>query len=127
MTISFGARNLADLPKGLAEMHRVLKPGGRLAILEITQPSRQPLAAFFGLWFDRIVPMLGKVAGDSSAYTYLPESVRSFPDAKTLAGALDAAGFKRDDGPALDAHQVVMVLGLADGVAVTAVAGVDAV
>lgn len=94
VTISFGARNLADLPKGLAEMHRVLKPGGRLAILEITQPSRQPLAAFFGLWFDRIVPMLGKVAGDSSAYTYLPESVRSFPDAKTLAGELDAAGFR---------------------------------
>lgn len=94
VTISFGARNLADLPKGLAEMNRVLKPGGRLAILEITQPRRQPLAAFFGLWFDRIVPMLGKVAGDSSAYTYLPESVRSFPDAETLAARMDEAGFR---------------------------------
>lgn len=94
VTISFGARNLADLPRGLAEMHRVLKPGGRLAILEITQPRRQPLATFFGLWFDRVVPMLGKVAGDSSAYTYLPESVRSFPDAETLAGRMDEAGFR---------------------------------
>jgi demethylmenaquinone methyltransferase/2-methoxy-6-polyprenyl-1,4-benzoquinol methylase len=94
VTIAFGARNLADLPRGLAEMHRVLKPGGRLAILEITQPRRQPLATFFGLWFDRIVPMLGKLAGDSSAYTYLPESVRSFPDAETLAARLDEAGFR---------------------------------
>ena len=94
LTIAFGARNLADLPKGLSEMHRVLKPGGRLAILEITQPRRQPLASFFGLWFDRIVPMLGKFAGDSSAYTYLPESVRSFPDAETLGARLDEAGFR---------------------------------
>jgi len=93
LTIGFGARNLADLPKGLAEMYRVLKPGGRVVILEITQPSRQPLASFFGLWFDRIVPGIGKVAGDSSAYTYLPESVRSFPDAATLAKLLDEAGF----------------------------------
>ena len=94
VTIAFGARNLADLDRGLSEMHRVLKPGGRLAILEITQPSRQPLALFFGLWFDRIVPMLGKVAGDSSAYEYLPESVRSFPDAPTLGARMDAAGFR---------------------------------
>ncbi|MGB0121101.1 MAG: bifunctional demethylmenaquinone methyltransferase/2-methoxy-6-polyprenyl-1,4-benzoquinol methylase UbiE [Solirubrobacterales bacterium] len=94
LTIAFGARNLADLPKGLAEMHRVLKPGGRLAILEITQPRRQPLATFFKLWFDRIVPVLGKAAGDSSAYEYLPESVRSFPDAETLGAKLDAAGFR---------------------------------
>lgn len=93
VTISFGARNLADLDRGLAEMNRVLVPGGRLAILEITQPKRQPLAGFFGLWFDRIVPLLGKLAGDSSAYTYLPESVRSFPDAETLGERLDQAGF----------------------------------
>ncbi|MCC6755715.1 MAG: bifunctional demethylmenaquinone methyltransferase/2-methoxy-6-polyprenyl-1,4-benzoquinol methylase UbiE [Solirubrobacterales bacterium] len=93
VTIAFGARNLADLDRGLAEMRRVLVPGGRLVILEITQPRRQPLAGFFGLWFDRIVPLLGKVAGDSPAYSYLPESVRSFPDAESLAGRLDAAGF----------------------------------
>lgn len=94
LTIAFGARNLADLPKGLSEMYRVLKPGGSLAILEITQPRRQPLATFFGLWFDRIVPVLGKVAGDSSAYEYLPASVRSFPDAETLGSRLDEAGFR---------------------------------
>lgn len=94
LTIAFGARNLADLDRGIAEMKRVLVPGGRLVILEITQPKRQPLAGFFGLWFDRIVPLLGKFAGDSSAYTYLPESVRSFPDAETLAGRLDAAGLR---------------------------------
>ncbi len=94
VTISFGARNLADLPKGLSEMYRVLKPGGSLAILEITQPSRQPLASFFVLWFDRIVPLLGKFAGDSSAYEYLPQSVRSFPDAGALADHMDAAGFR---------------------------------
>jgi demethylmenaquinone methyltransferase/2-methoxy-6-polyprenyl-1,4-benzoquinol methylase len=94
VTIAFGARNLADLEKGLSEMRRVLVPGGRLVILEITQPRRQPLAGFFALWFDRIVPLLGKIAGDSSAYTYLPESVRSFPDAETLAGKLDAAGLR---------------------------------
>ena len=94
LTIAFGARNLADLDQGLSEMRRVLVPGGRLVILEITQPRRQPLAGFFGLWFDRLVPMLGKVAGDSSAYTYLPESVRSFPDAEALAGRMDSAGFR---------------------------------
>lgn len=94
VTVAFGARNLADLDRGLAGMNRVLLPGGRLVILEITQPSRQPLAAFFALWFDRIVPQLGKLAGDSSAYTYLPESVRSFPDAPALAARLDRAGFR---------------------------------
>jgi demethylmenaquinone methyltransferase/2-methoxy-6-polyprenyl-1,4-benzoquinol methylase len=63
-------------------------------ILEITQPHRQPLKVFFGLWFDRIVPMLGKLAGDSAAYEYLPESVRSFPDAPSLGARMDGAGFR---------------------------------
>jgi demethylmenaquinone methyltransferase/2-methoxy-6-polyprenyl-1,4-benzoquinol methylase len=94
VTISFGARNLADLDRGLSEMHRVLVPGGSLVILEITQPGRQPLKGFFGLWFDRIVPLLGRFAGDPSAYTYLPESVRSFPDARALAARMDRAGFR---------------------------------
>ncbi len=75
-------------------MHRVLNPGGSVVILEITQPRRQPLKGFFGLWFDRVVPLLGRFAGDSSAYTYLPESVRSFPDAETLAARMDQAGFR---------------------------------
>ncbi len=94
VTIAFGARNLADLDRGLAGMKRVLVPGGRLVILEITQPRRQPLAGFFSIWFDRIVPQLGKLAGDSPAYSYLPESVRSFPDAPALAARMDGAGFR---------------------------------
>ena len=93
VTVGFGARNLADLDKGLAQMARVLRPGGRLVILEITRPVREPLASFYNLWFDRLVPMLGAVAGDSDAYTYLPESVRSFPEPRELAAKMDAAGF----------------------------------
>ena len=75
VTVGFGVRNLADLDAGWREMARVLRPGGRLVILEITQPQRPPLSTFFSLWFDRLVPLLGTLAGDSDAYTYLPESV----------------------------------------------------
>jgi demethylmenaquinone methyltransferase/2-methoxy-6-polyprenyl-1,4-benzoquinol methylase len=92
VTIGFGARNLADLDRGIAEMTRVLRPGGRLVILEITRPTREPLASFYGLWFDRLVPTLGSLAGDADAYSYLPESVRSFPEPRELAAKMDAAG-----------------------------------
>jgi demethylmenaquinone methyltransferase/2-methoxy-6-polyprenyl-1,4-benzoquinol methylase len=92
VTIGFGARNLADLERGIAEMTRVLRPGGRLVILEISRPYRQPLAGFYSLWFDRLVPVLGTLAGDPDAYSYLPDSVRTFPAPERLAGMLDAAG-----------------------------------
>ena len=59
-------------------------------ILEITQPRRPPLSTFFSLWFDRLVPLLGRIAGDSEAYSYLPESVRSFPPPEGLAAIMDA-------------------------------------
>jgi demethylmenaquinone methyltransferase / 2-methoxy-6-polyprenyl-1,4-benzoquinol methylase len=92
VTIGFGARNLADLDRGLSEMARVLRQGGRLVILEITRPHRAPLAGFYSLWFDRIVPVIGTLAGDPEAYSYLPDSVRSFPEPRELAAKMDAAG-----------------------------------
>jgi demethylmenaquinone methyltransferase/2-methoxy-6-polyprenyl-1,4-benzoquinol methylase len=95
VSVGFGVRNLADLDRGLREMARVLKPGGRLVILEITQPTRPPLSTFYSLWFDRIVPLLGAFSGDSKAYSYLPESVRSFPSPRLLAEKMDRAGFER--------------------------------
>lgn len=95
VTVGFGARNLADLERGLAEMRRVLRPGGRLVVLEITQPRRPPLSGFYSLWFDRIVPLLGTIAGDRDAYTYLPQSVKRFPDPAGLAALMDHAGLER--------------------------------
>jgi len=94
-TVGFGVRNLADLDRGLREVARVLKPGGRLVILEITQPTRPPLSVFFSLWFDRVVPLLGAFSSNREAYSYLPESVRSFPDPRGLAEKMDRAGFER--------------------------------
>jgi len=94
VTVGFGVRNLADLDRGLREMSRVLKPGGRAVILEITTPTRPPLSLFYSLWFDRIVPMLGSLSSNPEAYSYLPESVRSFPSPRGLAEKMDGAGFK---------------------------------
>ena len=93
-TVGFGVRNLDDLPKGLGELRRVLRSGGRLGILEITTP-RGLLRPFYNLWFDGLVPLLGKLVPGGSAYTYLPASVRRFPEAKELAELMESAGFEQ--------------------------------
>src|ERR671934_984932 len=95
VTVGFGVRNFADLERGLGELARVLRRGGRLVILEITQPRRAPLRWFFSLWFDRVVPLLGTVAGDRDAYSYLPASVRRFPTPERLAAMIAGAGIER--------------------------------
>ncbi len=94
VTVGFGARNFSDLGGGLREMARVTRPGGRVVVLEITTPQKPPLSWFFRLWFDNVVPALGRVAGDSDAYTYLPSSVRRFPGPGELGGALAEAGLE---------------------------------
>ena len=100
VTVGFGARNFADLDRGLGEMTRVTRPGGRVVVLEITTPQKPPLSWFFRAWFDTVVPALGRLAGDPDAYTYLPSSVRRFPPGG--AGRPDGRGRAR--GRALGAH-----------------------
>jgi demethylmenaquinone methyltransferase/2-methoxy-6-polyprenyl-1,4-benzoquinol methylase len=90
-TVAFGARNFSDLDRGLSEMARVVRPGGRVVVLEITTPRRPPLSTFFGLWFDHVVPALGRVV-DSQAYSYLPSSVKRFPDPEELAARMWSVG-----------------------------------
>jgi demethylmenaquinone methyltransferase/2-methoxy-6-polyprenyl-1,4-benzoquinol methylase len=109
VTVGFGARNFADLGRGLGEMARVARPGGRVVVLEITTPTRPPLSLFYRLWFDRLVPALGRLAGAlatppgcpgeraatttiADAYSYLPSSVRRFPAPALLAAEMQRAG-----------------------------------
>jgi demethylmenaquinone methyltransferase/2-methoxy-6-polyprenyl-1,4-benzoquinol methylase len=92
VTVGFGVRNFEELPRGLAELRRVLRPGGRLAVLEITRPEGL-LAPFYRFWFDGVIPLAGKLLPGGSAYTYLPASVRRFPDPQGLAKLMDEAGF----------------------------------
>ena len=94
-TVGFGARNFSDLERGLREMARVVRPGGRVVVLEITTPQKPPLSLFFELWFERIVPALGRLAGDAQAYSYLPNSVRRFPGPRELAETMSRCGLER--------------------------------
>jgi demethylmenaquinone methyltransferase / 2-methoxy-6-polyprenyl-1,4-benzoquinol methylase len=114
-TVGFGARNFADLPRAIAEMARVVRPGGRVVILEITTPTRFPLSLFYRVWFDRVVPALGALVGSlmrslagrrdrgdaqvtiADAYAYLPDSVKRFPEPQALAAEMQRAGLVEID------------------------------
>jgi demethylmenaquinone methyltransferase/2-methoxy-6-polyprenyl-1,4-benzoquinol methylase len=93
-TVGFGVRNFADLERGLSELARVVRPGGKVVILEMTTPARPPLSTFFALWFDRVVPLLGRLAGAADAFTYLPRSVERFPGPRDLAATMERCGLR---------------------------------
>ena len=93
-TVGFGARNFSDLERGLSEMTRVVRPGGRVVVLEITTPTKPPLSTFFSIWFDRVVPLMGRFAADPEAYSYLPKSVKRFPGPEALGAILARSGLQ---------------------------------
>lgn len=96
ITVGFGVRNFENLLKGLQEIHRVLKPGGAVAILEPSYPTRFPMKQLFQLHFSVITPLIGKIiSGDNAAYTYLPESVKAFPNGDKFLEICKKAGFSK--------------------------------
>lgn len=98
VTISFGLRNVTDKDRALAAMHRVLKPGGRLLVLEFSKPMYEPLSKAYDLYSFTALPLMGKlVANDADSYQYLAESIRMHPDQETLKQMMQNAGFVHCD------------------------------
>jgi demethylmenaquinone methyltransferase/2-methoxy-6-polyprenyl-1,4-benzoquinol methylase len=95
LTVGFGVRNFENLEKGLGEMLRVVRPGGKLIILEFSKPKKFPIKQLFAFYSNNIIPILGKtISKDSNAYTYLPESVAAFPEGKDFENILAKVGYK---------------------------------
>jgi len=95
ITVAFGVRNFENLAKGLAEMNRVLKPGGMAVVLEFSKPRSFPMKQLYQFYFKNILPVVGKIVSkDNAAYTYLPESVQAFPDGQDFINIFQEVGFK---------------------------------
>lgn len=93
--VAFGVRNFENLEKGLADMRRVLKEGGKLVVLEFSKPTKFPMKQLYGFYFKVILPLIGKIiSSDNSAYTYLPESVAEFPYGQEFLNVLEKTGYK---------------------------------
>jgi demethylmenaquinone methyltransferase/2-methoxy-6-polyprenyl-1,4-benzoquinol methylase len=111
-TVSFGLRNVADLDSALAELARILRPGGELGVLEFTVPARQPLRGLYLFYFQQLLPRVGKMLSkDPTAYTYLPSSVLSFPQREGFTGRLELAGFEAATSTSLSGGILALYLG----------------